>query len=173
MLKQIIKLGGILCLITFVVVLLLGSVNHITKDLIAQNLEKAENDAREELVKADSFVEIGEDIFRGTSGEEVIGYCVKLTTKGYGGDMILMVGFDKELAVSGIKIIEHSETAGLGAKAAQPEFSDKLKGKKPELKISGGGGDDEVDAISGATISTKAVVSGINEAFGLLQKLVK
>lgn len=168
MLKQIIRLGGILCLITLLVVLLLGTVNELTKDIIAQNLEKTENAAREELIPAGSFNKIGDNVYEGKNGSELLGYCVKITSKGFGGDINMLVGFDKNFAVSGIKIIEHSETAGLGSKITQPEFSERLSGKKPVLTVNGG--ENPVDAISGATISSKAAVSGVNEAYELLVK---
>jgi len=170
MLKQIIKLGGILCLITLIVVLLLGTVNELTREIIAQNVAKAEEAAMLELIPADNFNEIGENVFEGEAGNELLGYCVKITSKGFGGDINMLAGFDKDFKIKGIKIIEHSETAGLGSKITQPEFSEKLSGKKPVLSISGGGGESEVDAISGATISSKAAVKGVNDAYELLVK---
>ena len=173
--KKIIKLGGILCLITLVTALLLCGANYITKDIIEKNNEELVTNSMRELVPAEKYEEIAGDVFRGTNGGELAGYCVNTVTKGYGGDIELTVGFDKELAVTGIKITKSSETAGLGANASKPEFSEKLKGKKPELTVSksGNGGDCELDAISGATITSRAVADGINKAFVLVKEAAK
>lgn len=175
MLKQIIKLGGILCVITLITVFLLGFVNDITKDIILQNREMAEIQAKAELVPADTFDEIADGIFEGKKGGETAGYCVKSSSKGYGGDIVMLVGFDKDLKLLGIKILQSSETAGLGSKAASPEFSDKLAGKIAPLAVNrnGTGGEREVDAISGATITTNAVAEAINTAHEKLSKEVQ
>lgn len=174
MLKQIIKLGGILCAITLITVFLLGFVNNITKETIAENREKAETEAKAELVFADSFDEISDGIYEGKKDGKTEGYCVKSSSKGYGGDVVMLVGFDKDLKVLGIKILQSSETAGLGSKAASPEFSEALKGKIAPLTVNrnGTGGEREVDAISGATITTNAVTEAINTAFDRLSKEV-
>lgn len=167
MFKQIIKLGGILCIITLITVFLLGVVNNATKDIIAQNNEKAEIAAKAELVPADAFEEIDEGIHKGTKDGKVSGYCVKSSAKGYGGEIVLLVGFGEDLSLTGIKILESSETPGLGSKASEPGFSNALSGKKPTLTVNrnGNSGENEVDAISGATITTKAVTKAINEAY--------
>ncbi len=167
MTKQIIKLSGILCAITFIVVLLLSIVNSVTADIIYENAVKSENAAKEELIDADSFNDMGDGIFIALKGGECVGYCVKAETKGYGGVIKLLVGFDEKLKVSGIKITESQETAGLGSKAGEPSFSEALRGKEPLLKVkkNGGGGKSEVDAISGATITSTAVVNAINESY--------
>lgn len=171
--KDIIKLGGILCIITLVVTVLLAGVNLITKDTIAANTIKTENEARSLLVKAESFEKVSEGIYKGLTGNEVKGFCVSVKPKGYGGDIDMMVGFNADGTITGIKIIEHSETAGLGANASSPEFSNKLQGKKAPITVkkSGASGNSEIDAISGATITTDAVSKGINEAFEKLTSL--
>lgn len=167
MLKKIVRLGGILCLIGFITTLLLAWANDITKDIIAENTLKNEIESRRSLVDAEDFKEITEDVYEGTTGGETLGYCVNITTKGYGGDLKMIVGFDKDLAIAGIKVIESSETAGLGANASKPEFSDRLVGKTLPIAAtkSGSAGENEFDAISGATITSNAVAKGINDAY--------
>lgn len=171
MTKQIIKLGSVLCTITFIVVLLLSLVNSVTADIIYENNVKSENAARAELIAADSFNDMGDGIFIALKGGKCAGYCVKAETKGYGGALKLLVGFDDKLRLSGIKITESSETAGLGSKAGEPAFSESLRGKEPLLTVkkNGGAGKSEVDAISGATITSKAVTNAINESYKLLK----
>ncbi len=69
--------------------------------------------------------------------------------------------------VSGIDIIKHSETPGLGAKADQPAFKDQFKGKPTEDLVvvkTGASSDEEIDSISGATITSRAVTNAVNEA---------
>ena len=175
MLKKIVKLGGILCIIGFVTTLLLAWANDITKDIIAENTLKNEIESRRTLVDADEFKEISEDVYEGKTGNDLVGYCVNVVTKGYGGDLKMIVGFDKDLAVAGIKVIESSETAGLGANASKPEFSERLIGKTAPIKAtkSGNAGDDEFDAISGATITSNAVATGINAALDKVKEAKK
>lgn len=172
MIKQILKLGGILCIITFVVTFLLGVVNAYTKDIIAQNSQKAENQAIAELVKADYFKKISDNVYEGVvGGKTCSGYCVRSSAKGYGGDIVMLVGYDTDFKLLGIKILEISETAGLGSKAALPEFSEALSGKEPKLSVvKSGGGKNEIDAISGATVTTNAVAKAINQSFEELLK---
>ena len=171
MTKQIIKLGSVLCAITFIVVLLLSIVNFVTADIIYENAVKAENAAKAELIEADSFSDMGDGIFIALKNGKCVGYCVKAETKGYGGVIKLLVGFNENLKVSGIKITESQETAGLGSKAGEPSFSESLRGKEPLLKLrkNGGAGKNEVDAISGATITSNAVTNAINESYKLLK----
>lgn len=171
MTKQIIKLGSVLCAITFIVVLLLSLVNSMTANIIYENNVKAENAARAELLEADSFNDMGDNVYVALKGGKSVGYCVKTETKGYGGKIVMLVGFDAALRLTGIKITESGETAGLGSKAAEPGFSQSLSGKEPLLTVkkNGGAGKSEIDAISGATITTRAVTNAINESFKMLK----
>lgn len=173
MLKKIIKLSGILFLIMFLTTLLLSFVNSFTTDVVMKNIERSEKSAMTELVKAEEFSAIADGVFAGISGGEAAGYCVYVSPVGYGGEIEMIVGFNKDLTVSGIKIIQSSETAGLGTRAGEPEFSQRLSGKKPHLSVKkGGGGESEIDAISGATVTTKAVAQGINDAYDILGGVV-
>lgn len=172
MTKQVLKLGGILCAITFIVTLLLGGVNEVTKDIIAENSQKAENEAVAELIKADYYKKISDSVYEGVvGGKNCSGYCVRASAKGYGGDIVMLVGYDTDLKLLGIKILEISETAGLGSKAAMPEFSEALSGKEPLLSVvKNGAGKNEIDAISGATVTTNAVAKAINQSYEELLK---
>ena len=83
----------------------------------------------------------------------------------------MLVGYNKDLKLLGIKILEISETAGLGSKAAMPEFSEALVGKEPLLSVvKNGAGKNEIDAISGATVTTNAVAKAINQSYEELLK---
>ena len=171
-------LSLVLLIISVVVALLLAFTNSITKDKIAENTLKEQNAAKQEvLVGATYFTEVEvaekEDIvqavFEGKDGNgDLIGWCVNVTPFGYGGALDLMVGIHPDGTVSGVKLVSHSETAGLGAKAAEPAFSDRFKGKPADGSIgvikSGEPKDNEIVALSGATVTSKAVTKGVNAA---------
>ncbi len=169
MLKKIIRLGGILCIIGLITTLLLAAANYVTKDIIAENTENNVIKSRQELVNAEKFEQIGEGVYEGKKGDETLGYCVDVTQKGFGGDIKMIVGFDINSAVTGIKIIESSESPGLGAKASKEDFAKKqnLIGKKAPVSVKKGkgSGENEFDAISSATITSEAIASGINSAY--------
>ncbi len=104
---------------------------------------------------------------RDLSGNQ-IGYVINVTThEGYGGDITLSVGIDSEGVVKGMEILDISETAGLGMKAKESKFKDQFKDKAVSsftYTKSGATQDFEIDAISGATITTKAVTDAVNTA---------
>ena len=104
---------------------------------------------------------------RDPSGNQ-IGYVINVTThEGYGGDITLSVGIDGEGVVKGMEILDISETAGLGMKAKESKFKDQFKDKAVSsftYTKSGATQDFEIDAISGATITTKAVTDAVNTA---------
>ena len=95
----------------------------------------------------------------------VLGYVITVTTKeGYGGDIRFTVGITKDGTVNGIAILEIAETAGLGMRAEEvlaPQFADKSV-EQFEYTKSGAVSDSQIDAISGATITTNAVTNGVN-----------
>ena len=94
---------------------------------------------------------------------------VETTVKGYGGEIVVTVGVDGDSTITGINVggENFSETAGLGALAKEPAFTDQFAGKTVPLKLVKGSaekGDDTIDAISGATITSTAVNGGVNLA---------
>ncbi len=104
------------------------------------------------------------------SGNNTYGYVVTVTSKeGYGGDIQFTVGFDMDGKVTGISMLSISETAGLGMKAKEKDFLDKYVGKAGGNfvvnKDNTSGATNEIDAISGATITTRAVTKGVNAAY--------
>jgi electron transport complex protein RnfG len=99
---------------------------------------------------------------------ETIGYAMSVVTGGYAGDITTLVGVNADGTLAGIKVLVMSETAGLGSKIVDdPAFAESFQGKGAggNVTASGAGaGDDEVMMLSGATVSTNAVVRGVNEA---------
>lgn len=177
---------GILLVITLVAGLLLGLVYQITKEPIAIQKEKAKQEAcMEVFADASSFAEmevmqpdaqewtaagfsqetIDEVMEAQDASGAVLGYVITVTTKeGYGGDIRFTVGITKDGTVNGIAILEIAETAGLGMRAEEvlaPQFADKSV-EQFEYTKSGAVSDSQIDAISGATITTNAVTNGVN-----------
>ncbi len=173
MLKQIIKLGGILFIITFSVIVILAAVNDATKDIIIENTHKAENEARAELIEADEFVLVEEDVYRAVKDGETVGYTVSEDTAGYGGVISMIVGIKTDGSVAGIRIVTHSETPGLGSRVADDNFIAEFANEVTPITVKKGGGAEqgEVNAISGATVSCNAVARGVNNAAKKLDDL--
>ncbi len=100
----------------------------------------------------------------------ITGYAVKSAAKGYGGDISIMVGVSKDGTVKGISILGHSETPGLGANADNDSFKNQYKDKKAPFEVvkSGASGNNSevtyIDAITSATITSKAVTTAVNGA---------
>ncbi len=170
--KFIMKLAAILFAITFACTLLLVLCNALTKDRIAQLQLEAENSAKTEVLPmAEDFSEakagltsaayIGKD----TSGN-IVGYCFKAEPSGFGGPVSMMVGIDTELNVTGVKIINMAETPGLGAKASEDSWLSQFTGKNDTISVvkTGNAKGNEINAISGATITSKAVTQGVNDS---------
>lgn len=169
-------LAAVLFVITAIVSLMLAFSNMVTADKIAENTKKAENEARvavmpeaSEFKFCKSFREsIVNEIYTAINDGNEIGWCVSVAPNGYGGAIEFIVGVDKDYNISGIKIVNMSETPGLGAKAGEEKFSSQFSGKKAQDGLSviksGTPKDNEILAISGATVTSSAIKDGINEA---------
>ncbi len=199
---KIVKDACILFAITLVAGILLGGVYEVTKAPIANQNEKAKQEAyRAVLADADSFEELdgvdvtkssdilaatGEDysadeiteVVAGVKNSKIVGFVITVVAgDGYGGDIKYSVGVAADGTYKGTSILSISETAGLGMRAkTDPAFLDQLKDKvvkKFNLVKDGTGStaDDKVDAISGSTVTSKAVVKGVNAALAMYQNL--
>ncbi len=194
--NNIVKNTLILTSITVVSGLLLGIVYDITKEPIAEAQENTKQEAfRAVLADASSF-ETMEDFDASealsileengyTSDEiteiaegvddsgETVGYVINVTShEAYDGDLEVSVGIAADCMVKGIEMLSISETDGLGMKADEADFKDQFKDKKVEkfsYTKSGESGDDKIDAISGATITTNAVTNAVDSALVYFQ----
>lgn len=98
------------------------------------------------------------------SNNEEIGKIFDVKTLGYGGYIYLKVGVDNENKIKKVKIREHSETPGLGSKITSESFLNQFEGKsKDDIYLKKEKSEGKIDAITGATISSKAVVEGIRK----------
>ena len=181
-----------LCVITLIAGLLLGIVYNVTKAPIAAQEEKTKQEAYKavfkdaakfDTVKLDqkdvAAVLKKNDLGQNTISEVVkaVGYVFSVTNpEGYGGDVSLSVGVRDDGTVNGYETLSISETAGLGMKAKEPEFKSNFKNKKADkfevVKDGSGKNDDsKVDAISGATITSRAVTSAVNSCVAYSKSL--
>ena len=194
--NNILKNTMILTSITVVSGLLLGVVYGITKEPIARAQENTKQEAfRTVLADASSFEdyegfdadEAAEllqengytsdtvtEVAEGTdSSGETVGYVINVTSsEAYDGELQLSVGIATDGTVKGVEMLSISETAGLGMKADEAEFKDQFKDKQVDqfsYTKSGETGDDKIDAISGATITTNAVTNAVNSALAYYQ----
>lgn len=190
--NKIIKNTAILTAITLVAGLLLGLAYEVTKDPIAQTQEAAKKEAWLEV-----FPEASEDDFAAVDvdqkvAEQVIadlgikgsvdevcavdggnlGYVITATDgEGYGGDIQVTVGITADGTVSGVAFLSISETAGLGMKATDSSFYSQYVGKTTnQFYVSKDGGSGEpIDAISGASYTSRAVTGAVNAALAYFQ----
>ena len=187
--NTIIKDTIILTLITLIAGGVLGLVYEITKEPIAKQQELAKQEAYKAVFEdADTFevcVEAEDaDLAAYLAGEgfeaqtvneimeakdasgETLGYAINLTTsEGYGGDITFSMGVQADGTLNGISILTISETAGLGMNATKDEFKGQFKEKQAdafEVTKAGASKENEINAISGATITSNAVTQGVN-----------
>ena len=195
--KQMMKDAMILFLITLISGAALGLVYEVTKEPIAQQKQKAKNEAYQNVFEAaEDFTELTEETYspdaltafvkengfdasidgvaQALSGDgSVLGYVITVTDhEGYGGDIQFTMGVADDGTLNGISLLSISETAGLGMRAGEvlvPQFAGKQVEKFSYTKT-GAASDDQIDAISGATITTNAVVNGVNAGLLCLQE---
>lgn len=170
--KKIFSLILSLTLISGVCAAVLAYVNSLTSDPIAKMLvKKTEEAAKAVMPQNVASVQEKDGVFVGLdSSGAVAGYAVKGSDPGgYGGDVVLMVGFqaDKKTVVC-YKTLAAAETPGLGMKLKTPEFADQFAGKDgTSLRVKKDGG--QIEAITSATITSRAVCGAIAQAAKALQ----
>lgn len=120
-------------------------------------------------------VDIGEVMSALDSNGAVLGYVITVNDhEGYGGDIEFMMGVRTDGTLNGISLLAISETAGLGMRAEEvlkPQFVNK-KAESFEYVKSGAAGENQIDAISGATITTHAVTNGVNAGLYYFQNII-
>ena len=178
--NEFVQLGGILCAITLVVALALGAVNAVTAGPIAeQNAQKIKDSLENVMPGAESEqIDVPEgttvttetknatsvtilSAYKMTKDGADAGYCVEVGPTGFGGAVDTMVGIDSDGKVTGISVISaSSETPGLGARSTEPEFQAQFADQVgTEVAVAMDGG--SIDALTGATITSRAVSEGV------------
>ena len=191
--KFILTVAGTLTVIALVVAALLGVVNNVTKDKIAE--QDAENTRIAMSAVAPEGSEFGDkmdisdavaaaasaqggkivEMYPMTNGGADAGYVVKVSASGSQGTITMMVGVDANKAITGISVISHSETSGIGTKvvgnepnAAGEPVLDQFIGMSGSGSLVVG---KNVIAVSGATVSTKGITMGANAALAAVEAL--
>ncbi len=169
--KEILKPTLALLLICVVATALLALTNSVTAARIAET-ERENALASRRTVMPDA-ADFGEEKTYDTltycealdAGGSTIGRVFTAAAKGYGGTVSVMVGIGADGKITGIEILSHSETPGLGANSTKPAFKSRFVGKSGTLTVSKTSNDGEnVQAITAATITSKAVTSAVNAA---------
>ena len=164
----VLRLALTLLAITAVVAAALAGVNSITKPAIEKLTAQKTQEAIELVLPgggeevAAPAVELVSRVYKGENG-----YAVEVTPGGFDNTITMMVGVDFDGNVLGISIISHTETAGLGAVAAAGTpagiaFRDQFVGQSGSVSVTKDGG--TMDAITGATITSRAICVGVNAA---------
>ncbi len=174
---DIIKPVVVLLAICVVIALALSLTNKITVDKIAKI--QAENEAKSmaELIEAETFEKKGLDMVDvaepfeyhiAKNGDECVGYIFVTSAKGYGGDVSVMTAVNTDGSVKAVAILDASnETPGLGQNVTKQDFYSQFSGKSDDITVLKSGAmaeKNEIDAVTGATISSKAVTKAVNKA---------
>lgn len=176
----------VICLIT---AFCLAFVNSSTRDAIAQRTQKdAEEQRRQVLSSADSFKRLSaqqgveysaliRDAYAAYSENKFVGYVFSAYPKGYGGEIAVTVGVGSDGRITGVKIGANNETPGLGARTADDRFTGQYAEKSVDNTIEvvkvPPKADDEIQAVSGATISSKAVTKAVQASADIAKKLLQ
>lgn len=181
--KENLKLGIILLIIAATAGLILSVAHSVTmKPILAKEKEEKESAMKLVLHEAESFETVKIDKSEEVLGAEAgikdgkkIGYCINVSSKGYGGPINMMIGISEDGKIEGVRILSLSETPGLGSKTQEPEFIDQFKDKQAaELSVvKDTASDNQIQAVSGATISSTAVTNGVNNAIKLFNDTLK
>ena len=195
--NNIVRLGVILCLISAIAGGVLAFSNNITKDKIkeAEDLASSGPEVAQAVVPGSASFELSEDtalvdkikaangkfvelrICKDASGQE-LGYGIRTlsTESGYGGDVEIFLGVSGDGEIVGMKVVAHDETVGLGAKIVNADFQSQFLGKSTDtvIKITKSSPkEDEIQALSGATFSSRSVTSAVNNAMDIYNQFLK
>ncbi len=110
-------------------------------------------------------------VFEVQENGKILGFVVEVLPKGYGGPVSTMVGISLKGEVTGLKVVDHKETPGLGSEVVENlKFLEKFIGKKPDDPVKLG---KDVDAVSGATISSRAITNAVRQGLDIYQNILK
>ena len=177
--RDMIKMGLILLLITSISGFVLGVTNSLTEDIILQRALEGDIEAMQALIPdVDNYepVDISEvdieginivgDVYAGVTDGSPVGYIINVSPVGYGGDIEMMVGISTNHEVAGVEIQRHTETPGLGSVIVNEEYRGQFSGLPTDEPVA-------VDTISGATVSSEAVNRGVSVAADLYEEALR
>ncbi|NCB39076.1 MAG: RnfABCDGE type electron transport complex subunit G [Erysipelotrichia bacterium] len=181
--KDMMHMGLFLFIIAAVSGILLAYTENLTAPLIKENQRQLLEQARREVLPeaksfSDKILENETDKIPVTAGftssNELAGIVMNVSPKGYGGPIEMVVGITPAGRISGVKILSQKETPGLGTKLSAPVFTEPFKKlltekSAPDFRVKKDGGD--IDAITAATISSRAFCSGLKDALANYEKI--
>ncbi len=180
--REVAKITAILTAICIVITALLAATNQLTLSKIAENSRKAKETAWSEVLPAEEYIAVSQcdvrfadyDAAIAISGGRLIGLVVTTEDRGYGGELSVLTGFDSEGSITGVKLLSHSETPGLGANASKPKFLDQFitpaeESRRDSYEVVKDGG--TIDAVTAATMSSRAVTRAVNKAINIYIEL--
>lgn len=179
--RNIVKLGLILFIVTAVSAGALSLTNNVTKGIIEEKAAEANKVYMQEILPdADDFnlvedpgissVKEVEEVYEALKGGEIHAYVIKTKTKGYGGDVIILTGVNIDGTIAGIRVASQSETPNLGDKITGEEFCSQFIGKSTANELSLDG---DIDGLTGATVSSRAAINGVNASIRLFESVLK
>ena len=172
----------VLTVIAAVMAALLGGTNLLTKDKIAELSEESKQQAVEKVIKADEyqsatikFENADKEYYKALKDKKCVGYAFIVSSNGYGGSVQVVVGMDTQGTITAIEILDVSnETPGLGQNAKNEDFTNQFADKSGPLEVvRGEAKDNEISAMTGATITSKAVTSAVNKASEMYKLVAK
>lgn len=178
---KIVKLSAVLLLICAIVAGVLGGVNYITADKIAEQQAIKTAKAYAAVLESENYTDVKFDkesfptIDNIAEADNGKGYVVMTSFSGAQGKITMAVGVDKELKCTGISITKHSETSGLGANAASAaevgvNFRSQFVGEGKDIAITKAGGNIEI--IAGATITTQAIADAVAAVISAVEAIL-
>lgn len=155
---------------------LLWGVNALTAGRIQQEeQERRRVQLQAVMPGAEAFSEIpfdrtrADEVLAAVSGTQLQGYCVTVTVQGFNGPMEVLVGVNENGSVTGVLVVEDRETPEAGKRATESTFLNQFLGKSGTVRVNQG--NNAVEAVSGATISSRAVTEGVNRALSVVANL--
>lgn len=177
--KEIIKTALSLFFICAVTAGLLAGINAVTAPAIEKNnLQKADETRRTVFPEATSFEQAsapdGTAYYIALKDSQKTGYVFTTCAKGYGGEIEVMTGINTDGTISRVSILSINETPGLGMKAKNESFLNQYNGKSGKLSVikNGSTSENEIDAITSATVSSVAVTNAVNEALEMYNSII-
>lgn len=179
------KLAVTLMLICGLAGLALSFVNEFTSGRIAQEQERRLAGSLPSALAAEDYLELEDvtaqlreqerfaDLLAIWETKNPAGYVVQVAPTGYGGRINCLVGISQAGVIQGVVINQHSETPGLGSKIVEDSFLDQYKGNKAGQKLAVKNDGGKIAAVSGATVSSRAVTAGVNTALAVFEEVSK
>ena len=182
--KNIVRIGLALALVCLLAAVSLSAVNYLTKgEIERRKAEELAESLKVVFPAAERFEELpvppdapkreGTSIlavYEALAQGQRSGYVFRVATMGYGGKMVLLVGIGEDGTLKGIQVLEHQETPGLGSNITEESFRSQFVGKSVDDPFEA---KKDIQAITGATISTRAVASACRGAIAYFKEVAK